>query len=120
MLVYLKEPMGKTEIDGYIITGEYYNYGKLGPANVPRKVFLKNISILIEVPITDKWLSEKFNKDFPEVKFTITQMFEMDWTTLVQIARLMGIPYIDSGRKAPSKEYRKALRKSVIGKIDEV
>ena len=120
MLVYLKEPMGCTEIDGYVICGKYYNYGRRGPANVPRKIYLKNKEILKEVPITGEWLSKAFNADFPSVKFTVTEMYRVNWPTLVEIARLRGIEYIGDVRRKSSELQRRALRKNILKRIENV
>lgn len=120
MLVYLKEPMGRTELDGHVVCGEYYNYGRLGPANIPRRVYLKHREVLKEVPITSEWLSKSFNRPFPPVKFTVDEMHKVNWSTLVQIARLMGIEYIGDVRHKSTELQRRALRRGVLKRIEEI
>jgi len=120
MLVYLKEQMGRTEINGHAICGKYYNYGRGGPANISRQLYLKHREVLIEVPITSEWLSEKFGKEFPPIKFTIEEMYRIKWRTLVSIARLMGIEYVGNSNKEPSNLHTRALRLSVIKRIEGI
>jgi len=120
VLVYLKESMGRTELDGYVVCGEYYNYGRLGPANIPRQVYMKNKNVLLQVPITGEWLSKRFNKEFPTVRFTVEEMYRINWPTLVHIGRLMGIEYIGNERSQPSELHGRAMRRNILKRIEEL
>lgn len=118
MLVYHKEHMGYTSIDGKRIYGEFFNYGRFGPTNIPRSVFRKNKDILEEVEYDEKILGKIFDIEFPTVKFKISEFWCVDFDTLIIMAQKMGIQYIKR-RKVPNDIEKRALRKSVLKLITD-
>lgn len=115
MLVYHKEPMGYTSIEGQRVYGKCFSYGSFGPTDISRSLFRKNRDILEEFVYTTKWLEEKFNKKFPNISFKISEFYKIDFELLVKIAKTIGIEYIKS-RKSSDLE-RRALRRAVLNKI---
>jgi len=103
--------MGYTTINSVRVYGKHFAYGKFGPTEMPFEVFKQNRNILCEVPITGKWLSKKFHKSFPDVVFKLSEMWKLDFDKTVQIARLLGIPYLSPKKTTDSQ--RRALRRSI-------
>lgn len=116
MLVYLKEPMGYSKVGDYRIYGEYFSYGRFGPADIPNELFKNNKNILKEGEYTRRWLEDKFGGKFPEVSFTISKMRNMSFETTVELAKCLGIDY--RGRiKTSSSLDRRSLRRAIINKL---
>lgn len=115
VLVYLKEPMGCSTVNGRRVYGEFYALGSFGPTNVPRKMFLENKSILEEIELTQKWLFEKTGKSFP-TGFKTSSLHLLDFNLVIEIAELLGIEYIKS--KKPSSIEKSSLRRSISKLID--
>lgn len=118
MLVHHIEPMGYTSVDGKRVYGEYFSYGRFGPTEVTYEQFKRYRPLLREIPITDKWLSDKFNKQFPQCSFKYTEMRKLDFDKMVEIAILLGIDYRKP--RYPDKKDVRALKNAVIRKIDSV
>ena len=116
MLVYHKDPLGYTSINGRRIYGEFFSYGRFGPAEVTYKEFREYRDILSELPITGEWLGRKFGKDFPECSFKYSEMRKLDFGKLIEIAKLLDIDYRKP--RHPTDIDRRALKKAVIEKID--
>lgn len=114
MLVYLREEMGYTQLDGYRIYGKKYAYGSFGPADLPIELYKKNKKILEDAKYTKAWLDKKFGKDFPAISFTVDDLYKMKFSSMVEIASLMGIKYAGPTNKNPTVRERHALRKSII------
>lgn len=114
MLVFLKEPMAYTTIDGYRIYGRKYSYGSFGSTDIPFDTYKKHRSIFEDAEYTEEWLESKFNKKFPPISFTIKELSKMGFTRIISIARLMGINYIWDGKRKPTVSERHAIRKSII------
>jgi hypothetical protein len=114
MLVYLKEPMGYSTIEGKRVYGRYYSYGSFGPTDIPRKVYFKHRDVLEEVKVTGDWLSKKTGKVFPSVSFRTTRMSDdLDLETTIEIAELLGIKYIRT-----KKTDRAALHRAIVKRIE--
>lgn len=118
MLVYLKEPMGCSDVSGRRVYGRFYAYGSFGPTQIPRSVYFKNRDVLEEAQVTGEWLSERSGKIFPPVSFKTTELYLLDFNMLIQIAGLLGIKYIRS--RKPSTNEKKALGRSVVARIEEL
>ena len=118
MLVYLKEPMGRSIVDGYKVYGRYYSYGSFGHTNLPRKTFLKNKDVLEETPITGAWLTKMTGKFFPSLSFLTSEFYLVDYDIVITMAKSFGIEYIKS-RQTTFKE-RGTLRRLVIKQIDSL
>lgn len=118
MLVYLKEPMGCSDISGRRVYGRFYAYGSFGPTQIPRGVFFKNKDVLEEAQITGSWLSERSGKLFPSVSFKTTELYLLDFNMLIRIADLLGIKYIRS--RKPSAAEKKALGRAVVTRIEQL
>lgn len=114
VLVYLKEEMGYTQIEGYRVYGKKYAYGSFGPVDLPADLYKKNKAILEDAKYTREWLEEKFNKKFPAIAFTVDDLYKMKFSAMVEIAKLMGIKYAGVTGKNPTVRERHALRKSII------
>lgn len=112
--------MGITEIEGVHIYGKYYNYGRMGPTTVKKEFYFKHKTVLEAAPITGEWLGKKFNKTFPNVKFTFKKMFlELSNEDLLQIASLLGINYIKKLCDSSNEELN-WLRKHVRDIIENI
>ncbi len=120
MLVYLKEPMGYSEIAGQRIYGSKYARGTFGPRDIPWDLYQKNKEILAHAEYTDDWLSKKFSKQFPSISFTVDTLKDLDDSTLAELARLLGVRYINKayGRAMDLKE-RNAIIRSIILALNE-
>ena len=117
MLVYHKDSMGYTSINGKRVYGEFFSYGSFGPTEVTYKEFNEFREMLRELPITGEWLGRKFGKDFPQCSFKYTEMRKLDFNKLIEIAKLLDIDYRKS--RHPTDTDRRALKKAVIKKIDQ-
>lgn len=118
MLVYHKDPIGYVQFGRYRVYGEYYNYGIHGPADIPRKIFLRNREQLIEVAYTKDYLEERYGGEFPSVKFRQTMIRLVDFKTTIELARALGIDYKKSVGKS-TRDERRALRRSIVNKLEE-
>ncbi len=118
MLAYLKEPMGCSTVDGYRVYGKFYDFGSFGPTNIPRRVYSKYRTVLEEAEITRRWLSEAFDCEFPDVTFKATQMIELDFDLVVEIARCMDVSYIQSAK--PTATEKRALRETIKRRIEQL
>jgi hypothetical protein len=114
MLVYLKEPMGYTQLDEYRVYGRRFAYGSFGSVDLPIDLYKKHRDILEDARYTKKWLENKFDKEFPNMSFTIGDLYRMDFKSMVKLAKLVGVKYVGSGKKTPTTKERHALRKSII------
>lgn len=117
MLVYLKNPMAYTSIDGKRVYGRKYAYGSMGPTNVSRESFKKYREILEETEYTKSYLDEKFNGNFPDVSFKVSEISKLDFLTLVKVAKSLGIKY-HRRRVSPTNKEVLALRRAVIGRLN--
>jgi len=111
MLVYLKNNMAYTSIAGKRVYGEWYAYGSMGPTDIPIELFRKNTDILKEAYYTKDWLSIKFNTDFPDIQFKLSNLKNLDIDVLIEIARCVGIDYIKT--KNISSTEKRALIKII-------
>lgn len=118
MLVYLKEPMGNTTLDGKTLCGKYYARGAFGPTKVSKDYFNKNKDRLEEFEYTQDWLERKYSKRFPPVSFTPSTFWTIDFKTVIDIARLVGIDYVSKGNREYSDIEKRALRRSILNKIE--
>jgi len=116
MLVYHKDSMGYTTIEGRRVYGEFFNYGRFGPTEVSYDAFRENRNQLVEANITKGWLEERFNVEFPNVCFKLTEMWKVDFKLLVEIANILGIKY--SKPRHPTVTEKNALRRSILRRID--
>jgi hypothetical protein len=114
MLVYFKEPMGHTVVDGYRIYGRKYAYGSFGSTDLPLNVYKENRELLEDAEYTTAWLEKKFKRGFPPLSFTIKTLYEMQDDKLIQIATLIGIKSNYSKTQELTIKQRHALRKSII------
>jgi hypothetical protein len=116
MLVYCKEPMGYTSIDGKRIYGKYFNYGNFGATNISRRVFRKHRDVLEEVEYDERILEKIFGVQFPPVRFKISEFWKVEFDMLIEIARCLGIEYI-KGKNNPTDIEKRALRRGILSKI---
>jgi hypothetical protein len=115
VLVYLKESMGCSIVNGHRVCGRFYARGSFGPTNMPRATFLKNKSVLEEIEITPSWLFQKTGKIFP-IGFKTTELPKLEFDVVIDIAKSLGIEYIKS--RKPSGAEESALRRTIIRVID--
>lgn len=118
MYVYLKEPMAHAIIDGIALYGKYYARGSFGATNVSRQFYTKHKEVLEEFEITSEWLKRKFNKEFPSLAFTPKNFWTIDFHTVVEFARLLGIDYKWSSQREFTDVEKRALRRSVLARIE--
>lgn len=119
MLVYHKEPMVRTKIAGYDIYGACYNYGRLGPTNIPIALYRENRDRLVEAPCTQNWLENKFGTSFPNIKFTRNSLRRYDWPTIRAIGIAVGVKCTWPPKRGP-KDPRdiRAFIKAIYAKLD--
>lgn len=113
MLVYLKEPMGYTVLDGFRVYGRNYAFGTIGPVNLPYDVYGKNKDILVEAKYTKDWLERKYGKQFPDISFTSKDLDTLDFNIMSEVANLIGIKH-HRGRGKPTDTERRALKRSIL------
>lgn len=118
MLVYHKDPLGYTSIDGKRVYGKYFNYGSFGPVNIPRSIFKKNKEILEEVEYDEVLLEKIFGVKFPCVRFKISEFWKVDFKTLIDIAMSLDIKYIRN-KGTPTDIEKRALRRGILNKITD-
>lgn len=118
MLVYLKNPMSYTSIDGKRVYGEKYAYGSMGPTSISIESYVKHKDILKETSYTKDWLDMRFNKDFPNISFKISEINKLDYTTLSKIANLIGLKH-HKGKQKPPRGQLIVLRKLVADILDK-
>lgn len=99
MLVYLKEPMGYTQIGNYRIYGRYFSYGTFGTTDIPWKLYIKHRSILEQALYTKEVLEEKFGGVFPDIEFRPSELRNLNSDDLIAIAHGIGIEYMKSRKK---------------------
>ncbi len=116
MLVYAKVPMGYTSIGNQRVYGKFFSYGKFGPTDIPYELFLTHQEQLEEVGYTKDILEEEFGGKFPTISFKLSKLKLIPFENLVEIARSLGIDY-HKGRQKPSLQHKRALRRSVLGRI---
>lgn len=114
MLVYFKEPMSYTIIDGYRIYGRRYAFGTFGSTDVPESIYRENRAALIDAEYTNQWLERKFKRPFPPISFTINNLYEMEDERLIKLATLVGVKCVYPKTHELTVKQRHALRKSII------
>lgn len=114
MLVYLKQPMGYTSIDGKRIYGRHFCHGKFGPTDIPRKLYKKNIDILEEVEYNKEILEEYFPGVFPNISFKISKLYKLSNDEIVELAHALGIDFIYNRNKKMPTIVRRGLSKAVV------
>lgn len=118
MLVYLKQDMSYTTIDGHRIYGRKYSYSSMGPTNVSLDLYKEYIDILDEASYDKYWLESKYNGIFPNISFKLSELNKIDFNTLVVLAKLIGIKYIKTKNK-PNKFQRAALIHCVVNRLNK-
>ncbi len=118
MWVYLKQPMGCMNKDGFSFYGKYYCRGAFGPTNVTKDYFMSHRDVLEEMEITTDWLERKFGGKFPSVCFTPSLSWMLDFQVTIELARALGIDYKSKGNKEYSDIEKRALRRSVLRRIE--
>lgn len=111
MLVYLKEPMGYTQIDGFRVYGEKFAYGSFGSKDVPLSTYKKYEDILEEAEYTQEWLENRYGVEFPPISFKLSEIKKINMDVLSEIAQCVGIDYIKSYR--PTLKEKNALCKAI-------
>lgn len=115
MLVYLKESMGYSDIDGRRIYGEYFARGAFGPTVVSRSFYYKNSNRLVEATIDSRWIKEKTGGTI-SFRFKSREINELSWDRMIELAKAIGIDYI-GGR---SNEERKGLKRAIINTLEQL
>ncbi len=111
MLVYLKQDLSYTSIDGQRVYGEKFAYGSFGPTNISIKVYKANRDILKPAKYTKAWLEQRFKKCFPKLSFSLVDLNGFDLKTLINISEGLGISYIKS--RHPTQQEKRALVRSI-------
>ena len=119
MLVYLKQPMGHTSIDGYRVYGKQYAYGSFGATNISLSLYDKYRVILECADYHWKWLEEKFGKEFPKISLNMSNLYYLDIDILIHVARSVGIKYYKPRRVTieQKKTLCRIIRKIIIERI---
>jgi hypothetical protein len=111
MLVYLKNAMSYTVLDGKRIYGKKFAYGSFGPTDINIDTYMEKRDILEEAEYTKRWLDNKFNTNLPNVSFKLSELYNIDIKILSKIALCIGIKYFKP-RKV-SIEEKKALCRAI-------
>jgi hypothetical protein len=115
MLVYLKEPMGYTQVDGYRVYGRRYCYGKFGSTDIPKEVFDKYKDILEHAEYTKVWLENKFGGTFPDITFKLSELSKLSPRQLIQLNNAIGNTTVK--RKNLTIQDRNALRRALLNHL---
>ena len=115
MLVYLKEPMGYTQIGPYRIYGRNFSSGLFGSCDIPRELYLANKNILEEAEYTPEWLEAKFGRKFPPISFKPSELSKLNIDELSKIAIAMGIKY--KKPRNPTLQDKNGLKRSILSKL---
>lgn len=110
--------MGHAVIAGKPVYGKYYCRGKFGPTSISKTEYLKNRDVLEEFEITSAWLSRKYQKEFPSLCFKPSNFWQVDFKTAIELARLIGIDYVTKGNREYSDLEKRALRRSILSRIE--
>lgn len=94
MLVYLKNNMSYTILDGKRIYGRKFAYGSFGPTDISISTYKEQQNILEEAEYTKEWLDNKFGKNFPNITFKLSGLYKIEINILIQIAYCVGIKYL--------------------------
>lgn len=117
MLVYLKEPMASTEIDGKRIYGKSYSFGTFGPTELSVEQYKKYRDILIDAEYSSKWIKNKFGTDSKAFKFS--DLKEMPLEELTKFARKsLGLRYHET-RTASNIVEKNALLRYIMHALSE-
>jgi hypothetical protein len=103
--------MSYTVIDGKRVYGKKFAYGSFGPTDISFEVYENNSKILSEAYYTKQWLDKKYNMDFPDITFKLSDLYKIDIDTLIEISRCIGIKY--HKRRKTTVPEKKALCRSI-------
>ncbi len=117
MLVYLKEPMAYTSLEGFRVYGKQYCRGKFGPVDLPREVYELHKDKLEDAEYTSRWLTKKFGKVYQGKPFRVSNLRDLDFDTLISIALFLDIKYARDGRVEPSIKEKNAIIKSILSRL---
>lgn len=115
MLVFLKEPMGYTQLDIYRIYGRNFSNGAFGSCDVPKELYMAHKDILEEAEYTPEWLKQRFGKEFPQITFRASELSKLDIDDLAKIAIAMGIKY--KKPRNPTLQDKNGLKRSILSKL---
>jgi hypothetical protein len=94
MLVYCRNPLGYTTIDGKRIYGRRFARGSMPPVNLSSIPYWHSRAGLEAVPYTKTWLDAQYGTDFPNVSFVGGRdLMELPCPILIQIVRALGVQY---------------------------
>ena len=113
MLVYLKNPMGYTTIDGKRVYGKKFAYGTFGPTDISIDAYEKYKDILEDAEYTKEWLENKYKANFPDIKFTINTIKNLDYKNLALLAKLVGVKYHKGVKRKITRAEKNALVRSI-------
>lgn len=83
--------MGYLDIDGQRVYGRNFAYGSFGPTDIDRKTYKHNKKFLEEAVYTKEILEEKFGGEFPNISFKLSELRELPWDIVSELARLIGM-----------------------------
>lgn len=119
MLVYFKEPMAYANIEGQRVYGKYFARGVFGPTKVSRDTYFKYQDIFENFEYTSEWFARKYNKEFPSIKFDRSNFWTIDFTVVIELAKLIGIDYRGGQKREFSDIEKRALRRSILARIED-
>lgn len=94
MLVYLKQPMGYTEIEGKRIYGKFYNYGRMGPTKASKEFYWRNKEYLIPVFWDSDTITKVIGRQCPAITpFTYSNMSELTEEEIKSLCAYFSIDY---------------------------
>lgn len=100
--------MAYTQLGQYRIYGKKFAYGSFGDTDIPWDLYKEHVNILEEGYCTSDWLKNKYGRDFPNVTFKVSEMRKLNFDTIIEIAKGLGINFITSNRITPTQQ--KSLR----------
>lgn len=120
MLVYLREPMGYSQVGDKRVYGRSYCRGRFGPTDIAEEEWKKEEDKYIHAEYTKEWLENKFKRTFPTISFTIDTLKDMDDRTIKNLAVLVGINFKDKwGAPHLDRIGRNALIKSITWALNK-
>lgn len=118
MLVYHKDPLGYTEIEGKRIYGRKFAYGKMPPAEISFAKYKENASCLETIPYTNTYLSRRFGGAFPPVEFHhVWDLLGLSWPNIVELAKAIGISYTKP--MSATKDDKLGLAQAIIRILEQ-
>lgn len=118
MLVYCKDYLGYSSINGKLVYGRGYNRGRFGPTEISYAEYLQNANSIEKIPYTKQYLDKKHKKNFPHAEFyTWHDLKKYGLEILTDFATLLDIDW--KNRRSLSESDIEGLAQAIYRKLSE-